>query len=252
MPGIESFAESVNMNRANESWRSSAYRPLYTWLIISGLVLFGFFLLWRYRFIDQVIEADITRLSIIIGAVFLGACVYLGIGAYRLSQMNVRFLDRFQHGDADTTRKAESNAVDEYLDLMLQPGLENAPHDESMHAWLAEQIHKGHRLGWFISDSLIRLGLVGTVIGFIIMLGSVYDLEGDDVSVLQDLMSSMGGGMQVALYTTLTGISLSLVLGIYCKYLDSGADELVSRVIQHTVRSRREGSKFGQSVSEAP
>lgn len=238
------------MNIANESWQSSAYRPLYTWLIISGLVLFGFFLLWRYRFMDQIIAADLTRLSLVIGVVFLAACVYLGISAYRLSQMNVRFLCRVQNGNSDTTRKTEANAVDEYLDLMLPAGLENASHDESMHAWLAEQIHKGHRLGWFISDSLIRLGLVGTVIGFIIMLGSVYDLEGDDVSVLHDLMSSMGGGMQVALYTTLTGISLSLVIGIYCKYLDSGADELVSRVIQHTVRSRLEGSKFGQSVSE--
>ncbi|MCY4226491.1 MAG: MotA/TolQ/ExbB proton channel family protein [Gammaproteobacteria bacterium] len=239
------------MNIANESWQSSAYRPFYIWLIISGLVLFGFFLLWRYQFIDQIIKADITRLSLIIGVVFLAACTYLGISAYRLSQMNFRFLHRIQNGSPDNDRKTVSNAVDEYLDLMLQPNLENAPHDESMHAWLAEQVHKGHRLGWFISDSLIRLGLVGTVIGFIIMLGSVYDLEGDDVSVLQDLMSSMGGGMQVALYTTLTGISLSLVLGVYCKYLDSGADELVSRIIQHTVRSRREGSRFGQSVPEA-
>ena len=239
------------MNIANELWRSSAYRPFYTWLIISGLVLFGFFLLWRYQFIDQIIEADLTRLSLIIGVIFLVACGYLGVSAYRLSQMNFRFLYRVQNGNSDTTGKAEPNAVDEYLDLMLEPEPENAPHDESMHTWLAEQVHKGHRLGWFISDSLIRLGLVGTVIGFIIMLGSVYDLEGDDVSVLQDLMSSMGGGMQVALYTTLTGISLSLVLGIYCKYLDSGADELVSRVIQHTARSRQEGSKFGKSVSEA-
>lgn len=145
----------------------------------------------------------------------------------------------------------QTSPVDQYLDLMLQANPQNSYHDEAMHAWLAEQVHKGHRLGWFISDGLIRLGLVGTVIGFIIMLGSVYSLEGDDVSVLQDLMSSMGGGMQVALYTTLTGISLSLVIGIYCKSLDSGADELVSRVIQHTVRCRQEGGQLGQSISEA-
>ncbi len=239
------------MNSAKESWQSSAFRPFYTWLTISGLVLFGFFVVWRYHFIDQIIEADITRLSLIIGVVFLVACGYLGVSAYRLSQMNFCFLHRIGTGRSAEIHRTKSSAIDEYLDLMLHPNRENTLHDEAMHAWLAEQIHKGHRLGWFISDSLIRLGLVGTVIGFIIMLGSVYNLEGDDISVLQDLMSSMGGGMQVALYTTLTGISLSLVLGVYCKNLDSGADELVSRVIQYTVRSRRGEDQFGKSISEA-
>ncbi|MCY4050816.1 MAG: MotA/TolQ/ExbB proton channel family protein [Gammaproteobacteria bacterium] len=239
------------MNPKEVSWQSTAFRPFYTWLIISGLVLFGFFLIWRYHFIEQIIEADITKLSLIIGVVFFVSCGYLGVSAYRLSQMNFYFMHRIQTGKSVASEKARSSAVDEYLDVMLQPNLEKAPHDEAMHAWLAEQIHKGHRLGWFISDSLIRLGLVGTVIGFIIMLGSVYNLEGDDISVLQDLMSSMGGGMQVALYTTLTGISLSLVLGVYCKNLDSGADELVSRVIQYTVRSRRGEGQFGKSISEA-
>jgi len=164
MPDIDRVVENVNVNIANESWRSSAYRPFYAWLVISGLVFFGFFLLWRYRFIDQIIEADLTKLSLVIGVVFLAACIYLGVSAYRLSQMNFRFLYRVQSGNSDITRTTESSAVDEYLDLMLQPNPENAPYDESMHAWLAEQIHKGHRLGWFISDSLIRLGLVGTVI----------------------------------------------------------------------------------------
>lgn len=235
-----------------EPFVSSAYRPFYIWLIISGLVLFGFFMLWQYQFIAQVIEADLTKLSLVIGVIFLMACGYLGVSAFRLSRMNLRFLYRTQGGKSDTAKNTESSAVDEYLNLMLQSSHMISQHDEAMHAWLAEQIHKGHRLGWFISDSLVRLGLVGTVIGFIIMLGAVYNLEGDDVAVLQDLMSSMGGGMQVALYTTLTGISLSLIISVYCKYLDSGADELVSRVIQHTVRSRREGDRLGQSVSEEP
>jgi len=70
------------------------------------------------------------------------------------------------------------------------------------------------------------------VIGFILMLGAVYQLNDEDISVLQDLLGSMGAGMQVALYTTLTGISASLVLSIYCKALDRFADDLISNIIR--------------------
>lgn len=231
---------------------SAAYRPLYTWLLITGAVLFALFLLWRYGFIDQVLEADRTGLSLVIGVIFLLSCGYLGVSALRLSRMHCRFLERSRGTRPDSGRRSgDVNAVDEYLDLMSDSCGTDSRHVDAMHAWLAEQVHKGHRLGWFISDSLIRLGLVGTVIGFIIMLGSVYSMQGDEISVLQDLLSSMGGGMQVALYTTLTGISLSLVLSVYCRYLDTGADELVGQVIRHTAGSAREGGEDEQPVPQA-
>ena len=100
-----------------------------------------------------------------------------------------------------------------------------------MHDRLIERIHRGHSLGWFTVDTLIRLGLIGTVIGFILMLGAVYQLRDEDVSVLQDLLGSMGVGMQVALYTTLAGISCSLAIALYCKVLDRQADYLISQIV---------------------
>jgi len=56
---------------------------------------------------------------------------------------------------------------------------------ESLLSRLVERIHRGHTSGWFFSDVLMRLGLIGTVIGFVLMLSTVYQLKDNDVQALQ-------------------------------------------------------------------
>ncbi len=188
---------------------------------------FGLFLLWRFGIVDSIVEQDRTRLSLAILILFLGTCGYVGLAAYRLTRLGGQVREFSQTGDAAGIDDPELRNV--LVNRKLDNG--NGSQGQSLHAWLVEKIHRGHSAGWFMSESLIRLGLIGTVIGFIIMLGSVYGLEEQDVNTLKELLGSMGGGMQVALYTTLTGISCSLVLNIYCRSLDRCADELVGRIV---------------------
>ena len=81
------------------------------------------------------------------------------------------------------------------------------------------KISKYLRILSFIVDLLIRLGLVGTVIGFILMLQSVTLIENFDINLMQDLMKNMSAGMMVALYTTLTGLTSAMILMLQNKYL---------------------------------
>ena len=46
---------------------------------------------------------------------------------------------------------------------------------------------------------MLKLGLIGTVIGFIIMLSSLSDITTFDVTLLQGVLTTMGSGMGVAL-----------------------------------------------------
>lgn len=82
------------------------------------------------------------------------------------------------------------------------------------------------------SDILMRLGLIGTVIGFMLMLSTVYQLKDNDIQALQQLLGTMGSGMQVALYTTLSGLGCALLVSIQCQWLDRCADSLVSKIIE--------------------
>ena len=78
-------------------------------------------------------------------------------------------------------------------------------------------------------DILLKLGLTGTVIGFILMLLPIGEIKDFDPQILQKLLSTMSGGMAVALYTTLTGLVTSMLLKFQYFLLDSS----LSRSLNH-------------------
>ena len=81
-------------------------------------------------------------------------------------------------------------------------------------------------VGWFISESCLALGMVGTVTGFLIMLGTAF--ENVDVSnalTLQQALSDMALGMSTALWTTLVGLVCSLIIKVQLVHLEVALNE---------------------------
>ena len=68
-------------------------------------------------------------------------------------------------------------------------------------------------LEWFISETVISLGIIGTVVGFIFMLYSAFsELNVSDTIKLQQSMMLMAQGMGTALLTTLIGLISSVLI----------------------------------------
>jgi hypothetical protein len=109
---------------------------------------------------------------------------------------------------------------------------------------LGDQLTNTHAPGHFIADLLLKLGLTGTVIGFILMLLPIGQIEEFDPSLMQQLLSAMSGGMAVALYTTLAGLVTSTLLKMQYYLLDSSLADLVNKL---TVLSQ---VKLGQETSD--
>lgn len=68
---------------------------------------------------------------------------------------------------------------------------------------------------YFINDAFLKLGLIGTVCGFIYML--YYTFSGinlADVASTQGSLIEMGKGMGTALYTTAAGLICNLILKV--------------------------------------
>ena len=81
-------------------------------------------------------------------------------------------------------------------------------------------------VGWFVSESCLALGMVGTVTGFLIMLGTAF--ENVDVSnavTLQNALSDMALGMSTALWTTLVGLICSLIIKVQLVNLEVALNE---------------------------
>jgi hypothetical protein len=82
--------------------------------------------------------------------------------------------------------------------------------------WKERDVKKkkyGYDVEWFVSEMMISLGMIGTVIGFIYMLYSVFSsLNITDTMAVQESLGKMAQGMGTALLTTLVGLVSSVLI----------------------------------------
>lgn len=86
----------------------------------------------------------------------------------------------------------------------------------------AKALRRGVATGRFAASACSRLGLLGTVVGFIMMLGGLTSFKIGDPIALQNIVSSMSDGMSVALYTTLVGQAANLLISAQYHNLKQG------------------------------
>lgn len=68
---------------------------------------------------------------------------------------------------------------------------------------------------WFVAESCMTVGMIGTVIGFMLMLGSSFaEIDPSNIDSMRKVITDMASGMSTALLTTLTGLIASLFLKI--------------------------------------
>jgi hypothetical protein len=96
---------------------------------------------------------------------------------------------------------------------------------------MAETVRGSHQVGWFLAGLVIKLGLLGTVIGFVLMLGSVSGLDSLDIGGVKQLMQQMTRGMGIAMNTTMIGLISSMLLGLQYLLLDRSADHFVADTV---------------------
>ena len=81
-------------------------------------------------------------------------------------------------------------------------------------------------VGWFIAESCLALGMVGTVTGFLIMLGTAFEnVDVTNAVTLQQALADMAIGMSTALWTTLVGLVSSLIIKVQLVNLEVALSE---------------------------
>ncbi len=175
-------------------------------LIVLGLVLFGAYLLFDRGLLGLVLEGDKSRLSWLIIAIW--------------AVMTARWLYLLRWV------QTQSDAPDAFA------AAPEAEQEAVMARWLNH--------GWFTADALLKIGLLGTIIGFILMLSPIASLASFDPASLQKALGEMSGGMAVALYTTLSGLIANIVLRFQFQFL---ADAMQKLILSAYPASRKKASK---------
>jgi biopolymer transport protein ExbB/TolQ len=206
------------------------YKIFLHWLLGSSLILFALLLLLDQGVLPHIVSQDVTRISLVILILFIGTCCHCGYRAWHLSVQSLHFDELLQNPSAFKAQHPQRphSLISTYLQSLTREDSQPTLSAEV----LAERLSGAHQTGWFITGILVKLGLLGTVVGFVLMLESVNGLENLDTSDLKNLMQQMTQGMGVAMNTTLVGLVCSMVLGAQYLMLDRGADQLLAQTLE--------------------
>ena len=182
--------------------------------LLLSLIFFGSYLIIYLGLFDLIIESDRSRISILILAIYLFATVHWF--------MNVLSLDK----EISSIDSSSKETLIGRFNIEMK-GIEEKDSDSKLDL-LEDELSNKNALGYLIVDILLKLGLTGTVIGFILMLLPIGEIKDFDPQILQKLLSTMSGGMAVALYTTLTGLITSMMLKFQYFLIDSSLGQTLN------------------------
>lgn len=185
-----------------------------------NLVAFGLLgAAWAQGLVDRVITADRTYLSVVIFFVFL---VGFAICAWKVWQTSREYNDVRSYDPESPSSAAR------YVAPLLDRDAKSRANLTS-----ALRMELSHRIAVVrnIANSLVILGLIGTVLGFIIALSGVDPENASDVSAITPMVSTLIEGMSTALYTTLVGAVLNVWLMANHQLLAGGTVKLISGLV---------------------
>ena len=145
--------------------------------------------------------------------------------AKRLGDERARFKALAQGRGGQATK---GGLVGGFLDELR--ARESADEPSALVAAFGDALLNRHAFGHFVSDALLKLGLLGTIVGFILMLLPVSEIDAFEPALMQQLLAGMSEGMAVALYTTLAGLVTSTLLKLQYHILDASAADLATRL----------------------
>ncbi|ODU48935.1 MAG: hypothetical protein ABS92_07160 [Thiobacillus sp. SCN 63-374] len=190
------------------------YLLFYRWLALNVV---GFTILWVFHMngmVEPVFLGDSSYIVYVIAGLFLYGMVLCGFRVWKTS----RELNWVKRGDkgklkefADKSRQADRESVKEAFEIKLFARISFVK---------------------YISSSLVMLGLLGTVIGFIMVLTNIPANAVGDAAQVGKLVGALTNGMGVALYTTLVGAITNLWLNANYNMLRTGVVNLIAAILE--------------------
>tara|TARA_B100000212_G_scaffold242927_1_gene185214 strand:- start:166 stop:798 length:633 start_codon:yes stop_codon:yes gene_type:complete len=170
-------------------------------LLLLVLIIFGIWVLDERGLLAIILEGDKSHISKVI------------VGLWIISSIYWLYLSKTISDERNSFENMEFKNKELLVSKFFYSLEKKEDKDVLINAFESE-FEKKISYGFVASDVALKLGLLGTIIGFILMLKPIADLNSTSPEDLKMALSSMSSGMAVALYTTLTGLIVSTLLRI--------------------------------------
>lgn len=203
--------------------------PMNQWLLWSRFAAINLFgaaglaLAWLNGWIETIVQADSSRICILIFLLFLAGLIAT---AWRIEKVTA---------ELDNIERGRGGRLDAFRRSVAVSGNANAIR--------ALELRLFGRIAFIrqIGNALVMLGLIGTVVGFVMALNGVDAGRASDAGAIGSMVGSMIRGMGVALYTTLVGSVLNLWLTANYQLLATGTANLAAALIDAGVGGGPDG-----------
>ena len=246
-PGQMSSSRMIpRLSAASQIFGDRAFDYLFKWAIFVGVVCVGAVVLWDYGYLGYLFAADRSGISIVIVILFVIMSLHCLNLLFELSP-ELRAVERAmvqlssgkrlvdQAGElrlGDFAVSPRTAVAGHLRDIAALQDMGRSPNREILSQGLAAKLRFRSRIGIFMSDVLYKLGLLGTVVGFILMLSTMGDLGDFEAETMRAALQAMTGGMATSLLTTITGLVCGTLLRMEYTFVEG----LISTILQRTIR----------------
>jgi len=217
--------------------RDGAYDSVMKWALFIALVTIGSIVSYEYGLLTYLFAADRSRITVVIAVLFVGFsahCLWILIELSREYRRAMTWKADLAGRTSVPEPPAGSGLIDSYVADVIRSREHPSEVEGNAHLLmmsLGASFRRRTKVGTYGSDLLYKLGMLGTMVGFVMMLNSMGDLANFDVDTLRAALQKMIAGMAVSLLTTIAG----LIGGILLRIEYNIADALVTDISQTAV-----------------
>ncbi len=224
---------------------------MFKWVLFAALMGLSAVILWDYGLLQYLFSADTSRISVLIAALFVAFAIHslwILLWMARKYRKALKAADILGSSSGSLSVKdgqivvlqgkiAREGLIADYLRNVVTTE-SSADRDRSILLQsLSASLKRRTKVGVYGTDLLNKLGMLGTMIGFVIMLNSMGDMKNFDVETLRAALQRMIGGMAVSLLTTIAGLVGGILLRIFYNLADGLETDLLQCMVEATETS---------------
>jgi hypothetical protein len=217
--------------------RNGAFDAVLKWVLLMALITVAGVVSYDYGLLDYLFGADKSRITVLIAVLYVGFsghCLWILVELSREYRRALQIKDMLATSTQVPEPPRGNGLIDRYVADVIRSREHPSEVEGNAHLLmmsLGASFRRRTKIGVYGTDLLYKLGMLGTMVGFVLMLNSMGDLSSFDVDTLRGALQQMIAGMAVSLLTTIAG----LIGGILLRLEYNIADALVTDISQTAV-----------------
>jgi len=217
--------------------RNGSFDAVLKWVLLMALIAVAAVVSYDYGLLGYLFGADRSRITVLIAVLYVGFsghCLWILVELSREYRRALQIKDMLATATTVPALPSGDGLIDRFLTDMIRARERPSDVEGDAHLLmmsLGAGLRRRTKVGTYGADLLYKLGMLGTMVGFVMMLNSMGDMTNFDIDTLRDALQDMIAGMAVSLLTTIAG----LIGGILLRLEYNIADALVTDISQTAV-----------------